>query len=125
VSGPGDNLALIVAAWAELLRSGASATFAATVDDQVVWHGVRPDLACRGREEVLDVMLRGRGRPPRITRMEAEEAGDAVVLSVEGPDFAEGPDGAPPDAPRVLLFTFRDGRVVRIQSLRTREAALG
>jgi hypothetical protein len=124
----GDNLARLISAWTGMLRSGQSAELAGLLDEGVVWQGMLPELICHGREEALDVMVRNRRRPPRITRIEAEEFGDRVVVSVEGPDFPEGteaPEGPllPPGAPRSLVFTFQNGRVVRMESFPTREAA--
>jgi hypothetical protein len=50
-----------------------------------------------------------------------------VAISVEGPDFPtlSGPDEVllQPEAPRSLVFTFREGMVVRMESLPSREAA--
>jgi hypothetical protein len=122
----GDNLVLLISAWTGMFRSGQTAELGEILDDGVVWQGVLPELVCRGREEVLGVMVRNR-RPPRITRIEAEEFGDQVAVSVEGPDFPEpdSPEGdlLPPGSPRSLVFTFRNGRVVRMESLPSRDAA--
>lgn len=59
--------------------------------------------------------------------MEAEEFGDRVVLTVEGPDFGPGPAGTalePPGGPRTLVLTFEADRVVRLESFATRDAGL-
>ena len=57
-----------------------------------MWQGLLPELVCHGRDEVRDALGSARGgRLPRVSRMEAEEAGDRVVLTVEGPDFGPGP----------------------------------
>lgn len=63
-----------------------------------------------------------RPRPPRLTRFEAEEIGNKVVVSVEGPDFPPV-EGQPASDRRSLVFTFADGTVVRIESTPTRERA--
>ena len=123
----GENLALIVGAWMEMARTGNSERFAALFDEDAVWQGLLPELACHGREQVLELLVRARQRVPRITRLEAQEFGDRVAVCVEGPDFPEPLDGAwpllPPGAPRSLVFTFRHGRVVRMESLPNRDAA--
>jgi hypothetical protein len=67
-------------------------------------------------------LVRNRPRAPRITRIEAEEKGDQVAVSVDGPDF-QSDDWRPPGGPRWLVFTFRNGRVIRMQSLTSRDAA--
>jgi hypothetical protein len=124
----GDNLALLIAAWTGMLRSGSSEALVSILDESVVWQGLLPDLVCANREQVLENLGRLRGHPPRITRIEAEEFGDRVAISVEGPDFPAVTDTAEapllaPGAPRSLVFTFRAGKVVRMESLRSRDAA--
>ncbi|MGA2284480.1 MAG: nuclear transport factor 2 family protein [Candidatus Dormibacteria bacterium] len=124
----GDNLALLVAAWTGIFRSGGGEALAGILDEKVVWHGLLPDLVCSDRAQVLRILDRFRARPRRITRIEAEEFGDRVAISVEGPDFPAMTDAAEthvlaPGAPRSLVFTFRDGKVVRMESLPSRDAA--
>jgi len=124
----GDNLASLITAWTAMLRTGSSGALAAILDEGVVWQGLLAELRCTDREQVLHLLGRtGRRRPPRITRMEAEEFGDRVAISVEGPDFAavSGPAEAQllaAGAPRSLLFTFRAGKVVRMESVAGRDA---
>ena len=122
----GDHLGRIVGAWTEMAQTGSVEGLAALIDENAVWQGLLPELVCHGREEVLGMLVRGRQRVPRITRIEAQEFGDRVVVSVEGPDFPESPDSPallPPGAPRSLVFTFRADRVVRMESLPNRDAA--
>jgi hypothetical protein len=60
--------------------------------------------------------------------MRAEEACDQVILTVEGPDFGPGPAVSalePAGGPRTLVLSFEDGTVVHMESLATREQALG
>ena len=122
VSEPGGGLAAILAAWTAMLRTGGTDELAAILDPDVVWWGILPEQVCHGRDETLDILARNRPRPPRITRVEAQESGHRVAVSVEGPDFpAGGP--LPADAPRSLLFTFRGGKVIEMQSLPGRDAA--
>jgi hypothetical protein len=124
----GDNLALLVAAWTGLFRSGSSEALAGILDENVVWQGLLPELRCGDRTQVLENLGRLRSRPPRITRIEAEEFGDRVAISVEGPDcpLVSDPAEAPllaRGAPRALVFTFRAEKVVRMESLPNRDAA--
>ncbi|MGH7903278.1 MAG: hypothetical protein ACREPA_03995 [Candidatus Dormibacteraceae bacterium] len=121
-AGSGRNLALILSAWMDMLRSGGMDELSSLLDENVMWQGVLPDQVCRNRVEVLDALVHNPARPPRLTRIEAQEIGEGVAVSVEGPDFEET-DTHAVGAPRSLLFTFRDGRVVRIDSFATRDAA--
>jgi len=124
MSNPGDNLTLVLSVMAAMSRTGRTEELALALDDGVVWQGLLPELVCTGRGQVLDVL--GRNSFPRITRVEAEEVGDRVVVVVSSADFPLGPAGnelEPPDGVRSLVFTFRDGKVVRMESLPSREAA--
>ena len=118
----GANLALILEAWAEMVRGGSTESLRALLDESVIWQGILPEQVCRNRQEVLSVLARHRARPPRLTRIEAAEFGDRVVVAVDGPDFlAWDTPGA--GSPRSLVFTFRDGRIVRMESEPDRDAA--
>jgi hypothetical protein len=105
-----------------MLRTGRTAELAGILAADVVWQGLRPELRCANRDQVLGVLVRNRGRPPRITRIEAQERGAQVAVSVEGADLPEAPVELA-TAARSLVFTFRDGRVVRMESLPDRDAA--
>lgn len=121
---PGEHLARVIQAWADVLRSGNASALSGLLDENVVWQGVLPGLACHGREEALRFL--GKAPMANITRMEAKESGDNVAVSVESADFPEGPAGPelqPPGGHRTLVFTFRDGRVVRMESFLDKNAA--
>ncbi|MGH8987684.1 MAG: hypothetical protein ACRDXC_03680 [Acidimicrobiales bacterium] len=126
---PGSNLARVLAVWGEMSRSQTTAPLAEMLANDVVWQGVLPELSCHGRDEVCSVLGAARGgQVPRVTHMEAEEAGDRVVLTVEGPDFGTGPAGSALESaggPRTLVLSFQDGTVVRMESFATRDEALG
>lgn len=121
MSEPGANLAAMLEAWTSLLRTGSTDELGAILDGKVVWDGVVPEARCSGRSQVLRYLRVG-GRPPRLTRVEADEAGDDVVISVDSPDF-EANEWLAAGAPRSLRFTFRDGRVVRMRSFPNRDLA--
>ncbi|HMK97935.1 MAG TPA: nuclear transport factor 2 family protein [Acidimicrobiales bacterium] len=129
MSEPGGNLARVLAVWGEISRSQTMAPLVEAMVEDVVWQGLLPELVCHGREEVRDVLGSARGgRLPRVTRMEAEEAGDRVVITVEGPDFGPGPAGSslgPVGGPRTLVLWFEDGKIVRMESFASRQEALG
>jgi len=118
----GENLALIVAALTDVLQRGSTDALQALLDEKVVWNGMFPDEICHNRQEVLGALGRNQPRAPRITRIEAEENGNLVAISVEGPDF-QGDDRLPPGDPRSLVFTFQEGHVIRMQSLKSRDDA--
>jgi hypothetical protein len=129
MSQPGSNLARVLAAWGDMAEGGSMAPLAALVAEDVVWQGLLPELACHGRDEVSKMLGSARGgRLPRVTRMEAEEVGDRVVVTVDGPDFGPGPPGTALETvggPRTLVLSFSGGRIVRMESVATRREALG
>lgn len=122
MSEPGVNLGFVIAGLNGMLRTGSPGEVGPILDDNVFWQGPQPDLFCSGREEVLGVMTGGTPRSLRLTKVEAEEVGDRVVVSVEGPGLPETPALAA-GAARTLVFTFADGKVTRIDSFASREAA--
>jgi hypothetical protein len=125
---PGNNLARVISIWGEMSSSHTMAPLVDAMAEHVVWRGVLPELVCHGRDEVRNVLGSARGgRLPRVTRLEAEETGDRVIVTVEGPDFGAGPAGSalePAGGPRTLVLSFRDGRIVRIESFATRQEGL-
>ncbi|MGH9106972.1 MAG: hypothetical protein ACRDZX_14295 [Acidimicrobiales bacterium] len=122
---PGENLSRVLSVWGEILRTGSTSALGSLLDDSVAWQGVLPELACHGREEVLHLL--GRAAFARITRVEAEELGSSVVVSVESTDFPEGPAGpelTPAGGGRHIVFTFQDAKVVKMASFPDRGSAL-
>jgi ketosteroid isomerase-like protein len=126
---PGSNLARVLAVWGEMSYKETMAPLVDVMAEDVVWQGLLPELVCHGRDQVRGVLGSTRGgRLPRVTRMEAEEVGDKVVVTVAGPDFGPGPAGTtlePDGGPRTLVLSFEDGRIVRMESFATRQEALG
>jgi SnoaL-like domain len=129
MSEPGNNLARVLAVWGEMSRNQTMAPLVDVMADDVVWQGLLPELVCHGRDEVRGVLGSARGgRLPRVTRMEAEEVGDRVVVTVDGPDIGPGPAGPalePTGGPRTLVLSFEGGKIVRMESFATRQEALG
>ncbi|HKR98142.1 MAG TPA: nuclear transport factor 2 family protein, partial [Candidatus Dormibacteraeota bacterium] len=86
---PGANLAAVIAAWSALFQQRSTEQLAALLDPDVIWQGLLPELVCTSRDEVLHLLDHFSRRLPHITRMEAEEFGDQVAVSVEGTGFPE------------------------------------
>ena len=65
------------------------------------------------------------GQAPAVEAIELVAAGDHVVMSVRAPNVGAPtePDGAPRGQASVV-FTFRDGLIVRMQDFLTRAGAL-
>lgn len=112
----GDNLATVLSAWLTMARTGSTAALASILDDGVIWQGVRPELVCHGRDEVLDILAHNQPRTPRLTKIVAEERGDRVFVTVVSPDF-EVTAGSPVDAERSIAVTLRNGSVTRLDDV--------
>lgn len=126
---PGSNLARVLGIWGDLSRSKSMTALVDALAEDVVWQGLLPELVCRGRGEVAAVLgSAGASRLAGITRMSAEEVGDRVILTVEGPSLGPSPatptGTGPEGGPRTLVLWFSGGSVVHMQSFSTREEAL-
>jgi hypothetical protein len=117
VAAVDSNLALVLGAWNTIVQSGSTQDLAAILHEQVVWQGALPDSVSRGRVEVLGVLADNPA--PHLTRIEARERGDRVLLTMEGPDFplTEGHRAGI----RSLVFTLRNGAVVRMETVGKRD----
>ena len=119
----GDNLRLVLGAWLDAHRSGTADAIAAILDEDAQWEGPVRGALCANRREIVTLIGRQAAYAPRLTRLEAFEAGDHVVICAEGPDLHPGGD-AGPEGLAYLVFTVRDGRVVHMRGVASREAAL-
>jgi ketosteroid isomerase-like protein len=94
---------------------------AAGLAPDVVHQGVRPELVCTGRDEVVERVRRTADRGTSgVERLELIAAGDRVIVCIAGPRFREIPFL---DGEIFMVFTVRDGRIQRIDDYRTREEA--
>jgi hypothetical protein len=94
----------------------------ASLDPGVVHQGVIPSLVCNGRDAVMERMhSRIEDIGTGIERLELIAAGERVIVGVAGPRFDEVPFL---DGEIFMLFTMRDGRIVRIDDYRSREEAI-
>ena len=125
----GDNLATVLGAWLDATRAGTFDPLEAMMDEEITWYGIVPGTVCHGRAETIATMRRGMDKLPRVTGMEANEVGDAVVMSLTGPDFRypDGEDRPASEQERPQLFmrlTLRGGRVTEMRATQSHEAAL-
>jgi len=100
--------------------SGDMEAIAAQLHPDVVHQGVSDELVCRGREEVLERIRRSSGGDAGIDHLELVDAGDRVIVGLAGPRFLEVPwlQGQ-----LFIVFTIRDGLIVRMDDHRTRSEA--
>ena len=91
---------------------------------EIVHQGILPELICEGRDQVLD-NIRGTLQEPEfgVEHLEILDAGERVVVGLAGPRF-RAREGVPLEGQVFLVFTVRDGRIVRMDDFLTREEAL-
>jgi ketosteroid isomerase-like protein len=126
MSRPASNIEVTFADWLDAMRRGDVETMAARLAPDVVHQGLRDEWICRNREEVLR-MVRGRaGRVPPVEALELVAAGDRVVMSVRGPGVGPPVDdeSGEPRGQAVIVFTLRDGLIVRMDDYAQRADAL-
>jgi ketosteroid isomerase-like protein len=118
-----QNLEIVMIDFLGALRRGDFDAAAGLLDSSVVWHGLREEWACRGREEVIDTFRWGLHEHRDVDALEFLRAGDRVVMGARGPTLTEIGD-EPLDGQIFNVFAVRDGRIVRIDDYRHRVEAL-
>ena len=95
---------------------------AAGLDPDVVHQGVRPELVCNGRGAVLErIEASFETVDTGVERLELNAAGESVIVGIAGPRFREIPFL---DGEVFMVFSVRDGQILRIDDYRTREQAV-
>jgi ketosteroid isomerase-like protein len=103
-------------------RSRDLERLASHLDRDVVHQGVLPELVCNNRDEVLANVRRSFVREDfGVERLELIDAGQSVVVGLAGPRFREVPwlKGQ-----LYMVYTLRDGRIVRMEDYLTRAEAI-
>jgi ketosteroid isomerase-like protein len=94
----------------------------ASLDPDVVHQGVLPKLVCNGRDAVMERMQSSlEGIDSGIEKLELIAVGERVIVGIAGPRFDDIPFL---DGEIFMLFTLRDGRILRIDDYRARENAM-
>lgn len=105
-------------------RSHDLATIKSQLDPDAVHQGVLPELICRSRDEILENVRRSFARDDfGVDHLEMIDAGDRVVVGFAGPRFREVP-WTQLHGQLFMVFTVRDGRIVRIDDYLSRAEAL-
>jgi hypothetical protein len=100
--------------------AGDMESLATQLHPDVVHQGVSEELVCRGRDEVVARITATGGGGAGIDHLELVDAGDRVIVGLAGPRFREVPwlQGQ-----LFIVFTVRDGLIVRMDDHRTRAEA--
>lgn len=120
-----SNIEIVFADWLDAIRRGDVELMKQALAPDVVHRGVRPEMICEGRDQVLALAGRHAVDLPAVDALELVAAGEHVVLSVRGPEIGVPPEGS--DRPRgqaTIVFTLRDGVIVEMQDYLRRADAL-
>ena len=117
-----SNLALVFD-WIAALRKGDIEAITELLDPNVVWHGVRDDLVCVGRADVVNAL---REQVPMSFEADAIELINAprhVVVGTRSEHLPQ-PPGVQLTGQVFNVFEQRDGRFIAIRDFTVRDAAL-
>jgi len=119
------NLEAVFTDWLDAHRRGDVEAIERRLHPDAVHQGVRPELICPDREAIVEQARRraAHGRP-RVGRLELIAHEDKVLLGIAGPDLRGPDDDRPPDRMGYVLFTMRDGLIVRMDDYEGRGEAL-
>lgn len=118
-----ENLETVMIDFLGALRHGDFDAAAGLLDPNVLWHGLREEWACHGRDEVIDTFRWGLHEHRNVDALEFLPAGDRVVMGVHGPTLT-GIGDEPLEGQIFNVFTVRDRRIARIDDYRCRAEAL-
>lgn len=121
---PGENLQAVLGAFLDAQRTGRLDALTSLLAADVEWRGPAEGSLCANRTDVLTLLGHrfGSGGGLDVTRLEAVEDGDRVIISAWGPDLRPDDVVGPPGEAH-LVFTLRDGHVVDMRGTWTREEA--
>ncbi len=117
-----SNLEVVLVGWVDARRRNDRATVERYLHSDVVWQGLRNDLVCSDRGQVIDTIGDAEGPAPEVEAIELSATGDQVLLGVRSPDLVEVA-GEVLDGAIYNVFTIVDGLIVRIDEYRTRGQA--
>jgi hypothetical protein len=117
---PQSNIEVIWADWIDAIRRGDIDRLAKRITPTTVHQGIRPELVCRNGGEVIENARSSSENLPQVEAIELIGSGDHVVLAIRAPDI--GPEGS--QGQIFIVFTLRDGLIIKIQDYLARRDAL-
>src|SRR3954462_9740353 len=109
--------------WLDALRRDDVGTLKATLEPDIVWHGLREEWSCHGAAEVIDMFAGRREDLGEIDVIELIGAEHHAILHASGKDLVAVEDVALPDG-IYNVFAIDNGRVTRIDDYANRPDAL-
>ena len=116
------NLEFLIG-WLDALRRDDRSALMASLDPGIVWQGLRPEWACHGPEDVVEMFAERRDAYEEIEAVEVIGAEAHAILHARGGDVVSVEDVPLPDG-IYNVFAVRAGRVTRIDDFSERGRAL-
>jgi hypothetical protein len=116
------NIELIIG-WLDALRRRDLEAVTATLDHDIPWEGLREDLICRGREEVVETFVGQRDEDYEIDSLELIGGHRHVVLGARIPDLRDIA-GIEVEGEIYNVFAISGDKVTRIKDYLKRHEAL-
>jgi hypothetical protein len=119
-----SNMAVVLGAVADAVRSQDSTPLAALLDEHVVWEGVSADQRCEGQHQAMHI-ISGFFSRHRLTfdAVEVVAQGDMIVVGMRGPGFNGTPGDTTTPGQLFHVMTLHDGAVLRWKSYLDRDEA--
>jgi hypothetical protein len=119
-----DNLELILYGWFDALRRSQPELIAPRLAADIVWQGLRPDLVCTGRDEVLTNIGYGGELRHHVKGLQVDALDEDHVLSAVRLHDVTELFGEPIAGELYSIFTLRDDLITRIDEFKTKDDAL-
>ncbi len=109
--------------WLDALRRDDLETLRLSLDDAIVWQGLREEWICHGPDAVIETFAGEREAKQELGALELIGANDHVILHASGGDIAAIDDIPLPDG-IYNVFTLGAGTITRIDDYADRHDAL-
>src|SRR4051794_10569221 len=110
---PDRNLQIVVEAWVDALRREDLDAVGRRLHPDVVWQGVRPDLRCGNRREVLASLAGSLPERPAVDAIDLRAVGeDRVIFGLQSRELRSVAD-EPLHGEVYEVFTIADDTIVR------------
>jgi limonene-1,2-epoxide hydrolase len=116
------NLEFMIA-WLDALRRRDTDALAERLAPETTWRGIRPDLVCHGREEVIRVFVAQRDQNYEVDALELIGAPDHAILHAHAAEPRQIADNIVDDG-MYNVFRIEGSAITQIEDYLDRDGAL-
>lgn len=117
------NVDLLIA-WLDAARRADADALAALLAPDAVWQGLRPEWVCRGRHEVLAMVLERGAALADLEQVELLADENRAVLHLRAPSLRAVDERLHPGGVYIAFTAGDDGRIARMEDHARRDTAL-